>query len=182
MDVGSNPALAALTCFTCFTCFTGFTGFGRTDGMRMATQEHEDAAVHAAMVAADADRWDGGQPCTFSALLDYWGHQVAGVEEGYAWCLDDFDYEIWCRTRLARVWPLLPPQFRSAQKPALDELDGRFRAATIEWPGRGGEEQWWLWRFPRLLGVEPGDSYDGGWPAGWVRMPFPKPDAVRVIV
>ncbi|MFI8390045.1 hypothetical protein [Streptomyces sp. NPDC085540] len=175
MDVGSNPALAALTCFTCFT------GFGRTDGMPMATQEQEDTAVHAAMVAADADLWAGGQPCTFDALLDYWGQRVADVEEGYAWCLADFDNEIWSRTTLADVWPLLPPHFRSAQQPRLDELDERFRAATIEWPGRSGEEQWWLRRFPRLLGIEPGDSYDGGWPAGWVRMPFPKPDAVRVI-
>ncbi|QES57261.1 hypothetical protein DEJ51_26300 [Streptomyces venezuelae] len=148
----------------------------------MLMTTHEEADVHAAMVAADADCWDGGQPRTFSALLDYWGEQVAGVEEGYAWCLDDFDYEIWCRTVLARVWPLLPPDVRSARQPRLDELDERFRAATIEWPDRGGEERWWLWRFPRLLFVEAGDSYDGGWPAGWLRMPFPKPDAVRVVV
>ncbi|MFE1874320.1 hypothetical protein ACFW9N_26125 [Streptomyces sp. NPDC059496] len=73
MDVGSNPALAALTCFT---------GFGR----------------------------------------------------GYAWCLADFDDEIRCRTTLARVWPLLPPHVRSARQPSLDELDERFRTATIERP------------------------------------------------
>ncbi|MFI1647145.1 hypothetical protein ACH4XT_09400 [Streptomyces avidinii] len=162
--MGPDPALAAL---------------GRTDGVLVTTQEQE--AVHAAMVAAGADRWAGGQPCTFSALLDCWGDEVAGVEEGYAWCLAEFDSDIWCRTTLARVWPLLPPRVRSARQPRLHELDERFRAATIGWPDRGGEEQWWLWRVPRLLVTEPGDPYDGGWPAGWVRMPFPKPDSVRVI-
>ncbi|WP_405791043.1 hypothetical protein OG753_31585 [Streptomyces sp. NBC_00029] len=141
----------------------------------------EQTAVHAAMVAAGADRRPGGRTRTFHALLEGWGVEVAGVEEGYAWCGPEFDNDISCRSTLADVWPLLPPRVRSARQPRLDELDERFRAATIEWPGRGDEEQWWMWRIPRLLVIEPGDPYEGGWPAGWTMMPFPKPDSVRVI-
>ncbi|GLV88424.1 hypothetical protein Slala03_81130 [Streptomyces lavendulae subsp. lavendulae] len=151
--------------------------------MRMPLTTEEQKAVHAALVSAGADRWAGGQPCTFHSLLARWADEVAGVEEGYSWCAPELANDIWCRTALAHVWPLLPPRVQSAWQPRLHELDGRFRAATVQWPGRGGDEgHWWKWRIPRLLEAEAGDPCKGGWPSGWEMMPFPKPDSVQVVV
>ncbi|MET8831491.1 hypothetical protein ABZX40_37320 [Streptomyces sp. NPDC004610] len=92
-------------------------------------------------------------------------------------------HDLWCRGALARVWPLLPPRVRSIRWAELRETDRRFRAATVPWPGRGEEEagEWWRWRVPRLLETEAGDRRERGWPSGWAMMPFPKPDAVRVV-
>lgn len=105
-----------------------------SDGMLLSQEEYE--AVHAA-VSAGAGRWAGGQPCTLNSLLTRWSDVVAELEEGYSKCAPELDNDIWCRSALARVWPLLPPRVQFIQQSALHELDGRFRAATIQWPGRG---------------------------------------------
>ncbi|MFF4543731.1 hypothetical protein [Streptomyces sp. NPDC001435] len=117
-------------------------------------------------------------------LLAAWAAVVRGLDEGYGWCAPEFGHDIWCRTRLARLWPVLPAEIRTAQKPLLDRIDEQFRAATVPWPGREGERGfgWWHRRVPRLLESEPGEVLDGGWPLGWEMMPFPKPDEVRVVV
>lgn len=106
-----------------------------SDGMLLSQEEYE--AVHAA-VSAGAGRWAGGQPCTLNSLLTRWSDVVAELEEGYSKCAPELDNDIWCRSALARVWPLLPPRVQFIQQSALHELDERFRAATIQWPGRGG--------------------------------------------
>ncbi|MFF2522561.1 hypothetical protein [Streptomyces liangshanensis] len=147
----------------------------------LTAQERE--AVHAALISVGADRWAGGQPCTFGGLLARWADEVAGVEQGYAWSAPELANDIWCRGALARVWRLLPPRVGSVAEPRLHQLDERFRAATIPWPGRADDGgRWWTWRIPRLLEAEDGDPCERGWPSGWDMMPFPKPDSVHVVV
>ncbi|MEU9111039.1 hypothetical protein AB0D04_04360 [Streptomyces sp. NPDC048483] len=142
----------------------------------------EYVAVQAA-VAAGAGGRAGGQPCTLNSLFERWSAVVLELEEGYAWSAPEFDNDIWCRSALGTVWPQLPPRVRSVRQPELDGLDDRFRAATVPWPGRRGEDgAWWKWRIPRLLEAETGDRCAQGWPLGWDMMPFPKPGAVTVVV
>lgn len=137
--------------------------------------------MHAA-VSTGAGRWAGGQPCTLNSLFSAWRSVVAEVEEGYAWCKPELDNDIWCRSALARVWPLLPPRVQTLRRPELDELDTRFRTATIPWPGQGEEPgRWWKRRVPRILEAEAGERRWQGWPMGWDVMPFPKPDGVEVV-
>jgi hypothetical protein len=151
---------------------------GPTDGMPLTPEEYE--AVNIA-VSTGAGRWAGGQPCTLNSLLTAWRSVVEEVEEGYAWCAPELDNDVWCRSALAKVWPLLPPRVQAIRRPELDELDARFCAATIPWPDRGEEpRQWWKWRVPRILEGEAGEHRAHGWPMGWEMMPFPKPDCVQV--
>ena len=92
----------------------------------------EYGAVRAA-VAAGAGRWAGGQECTLNNLLGRWRGVAAELEalEGYSWCGPELSNDVWCRTALAKVWPLLPTRVRQIRQPELDELDGRFRAVSV---------------------------------------------------
>ncbi|MFB6619171.1 hypothetical protein ACFCV9_33955 [Streptomyces sp. NPDC056367] len=103
------------------------------------------------------------------------------VEEGSARCAPELDDDICCRDALARVWPLLPPRVQAVRRPELDELDGRFRAATVPWPDREEPHRWWHYRIPRVLEAEAGAPRPQGWPLGWEVLPFPRPDGVRVV-
>ncbi|MFD8417000.1 hypothetical protein ACFV2Q_35575 [Streptomyces sp. NPDC059650] len=141
----------------------------------------EYAAVHTA-VATGAGRRNDGRPWTLNALFEAWQDLVEEVEEGYGWCAPELDNHLWCRTALARVWRLLPPRVRALRRPQLDELDARFRTATIPWPDQDEEpHRWWTWRIPRILEVEAGEQLWEGWPMGWGTMPFPRPAEVRVV-
>ncbi|WP_194908965.1 hypothetical protein [Catenulispora rubra] len=150
-------------------------------GERRLTAEEYDAVRTA--VAAVAGRWAGGQECTLNNLLGRWRGVAADFEdiEGYSWCGPELSNDVWCRTALAKVWPLLPARVRQLRQPELDELDGRFRAATVPWPGHETEIQWWTWRVPRILAAERDERYDRGWLMSSGMMPFPKPDSVDVV-
>ncbi|MET9516517.1 hypothetical protein [Streptomyces sp. NPDC002994] len=153
----------------------------QADGLPLTAEEYE--AVRAALVSTGVDRWADGRHRTLNSLFAQWTALVEEVEAGYSWCAPELVNDIWCRGELAEVWPLLPPRVRSVRQPELDALDGRFRSATIAWPGRTEERGvWWKWRIPRLLEAEAGDRCERGWPLGWDMMPFPKPVAVKVSV
>ncbi|MCH0538958.1 hypothetical protein I3F58_05190 [Streptomyces sp. MUM 203J] len=155
----------------------------RTDdsaGETSLTPEERAAADSA--VATGAGRRAGGRPCTLDSLFAAWRGVVREVEEGYAWCAPEFDDDIWCRSALAGVWPLLPPRVRAMRGPELDGLDARFRVATVPWPDQDeGPHQWWKRRVPRILESEEGEDRGQGWPQGWEMLPFPKPDSVHVV-
>ncbi|MFD0271586.1 hypothetical protein ACFVGY_34190 [Streptomyces sp. NPDC127106] len=141
----------------------------------------EYAAVHAA-VSSGAGRRIDGRPWTLNSLFEAWQDLVEEVEEGYGWCAPELDNDLWCRTALAKVWRLLPPRVRTIRQPELDELDARFRTATIPWPDRDeNPHQPWELRIPRILETEPAEGRLRGWPMGWGMLPFPKPDEVEVV-
>lgn len=145
----------------------------------LTTEEYE--GIQAA-VSAGAGRRAGGQSCTLNSLLAEWSGVVKGMQEGYSWCAQELANDLWCRSALGRVWPLLPPRVQAIRGPELDRIDDRFRAATIAWPDREEEPgQWWMWRIPRVLEAAPGEPRWQGWPMGWDVMPFPKPETVEVV-
>ncbi|MFF4013089.1 hypothetical protein [Streptomyces sp. NPDC001717] len=145
------------------------------DGTPLTAEEYE--AVRAAVAAGGR-----GGAWTLNSLFAGWRDVVEDVEEGYGPCAPEFDDDLSCRDALGRAWPLLPPRVRAIRRPELDELDGRFRAATVPWPDRPEEgPRWWHRRIPLVLEAEAGLPRPGGWPLGWEILPFPKPDGVRVV-
>ncbi|MFF1482247.1 hypothetical protein ACFVYD_32640 [Streptomyces sp. NPDC058301] len=150
----------------------------RAGRLSLSTEEYD--AVRAAVTSA-ASTWAGGQPLTFTSLFLRWRGVTARVEEGYSWCAAEVDNDIWCRSVLAEIWPLLPAGVQAVMGPELDIVDERYRRATVAWPGQSEDEgEWWHRRVPRRLEVEASELRDGDWPLGWEMMPFPKPDAVEV--
>ena len=144
----------------------------------------EQATVRAALVAARAGHWAGGQQCTLNSLFARWRGLVDELEseEGYTWCAPELSNDVWCRDALFRVWPLLPERVQNSWHVELGALDGRFRAATIQWPGHSGDEaRWWHKRIPRLLAAEPGERLVRGWPLGWDMIMFPRPESIDVV-
>ncbi|MFD7629608.1 hypothetical protein ACFV7Q_26880 [Streptomyces sp. NPDC059851] len=142
----------------------------------------EEYAALRAAVSSGAGLQNDGRPWTLNLLFEAWQDLVEEVEEGYGWCAPELDNDLWCRTALAGVWRLLPPRVQTIRQSELDELDARFRAATIPWPDRDEDpRRWWEWRVPRILEAEPGESRWKGWPVGWGMLPFPKPDEVDVV-
>ncbi|MGW9211357.1 hypothetical protein ACWGR4_30830 [Embleya sp. NPDC055664] len=64
----------------------------------------------------------------------------------------------------------------------LDGIDGRFRSATIPWPGHPDEgARWWMRRVPRRLEVEISEQRDPDRPLGWEVPPFARPASVEVV-
>lgn len=103
-------------------------------------------AVHAAVRTVAGAR-GSGQLRTLNALLEQWNELVHEVEEGYGWSAPELLNDLECRTALAQIWRLLPPRVRAIRQPELDEIDRRFHATTVGWPGRDDQEgQWWLRR------------------------------------
>ena len=136
-----------------------------------------------AAVASGAGRRASGQECTLNGLFAAWLGIVQQLEddEGYSWCGAEFINDVWCRSALARVWPLLPERVRQIRQGELDGLDDRFRAATVPRSGHDADEsQWYLWRIPRLLQADPTEPLERGWPTGW-DLPFPKPGTIKVV-
>jgi hypothetical protein len=127
-------------------------------------------------VAATVEPRPGGGEWSFATLFLAWRRMVAEVEVGYSWCPSELSNDLFCRGALARVWPLLPDRLAGLWQMELDELDARFRAATIAWPGHAEDEQeWWRRRVPRRLEAEPDDPLIRGWPMDWSTLPFPRP-------
>ncbi|MFJ8018348.1 hypothetical protein [Streptomyces sp. NPDC096339] len=150
-----------------------------TDAIAPSAEEY--AAVRTA-VAAVAPTWAGGQPVSLGGLFDGWRDLADEVEEGYSWCAPELDNDTWCRSVLARIWPMLPARVREIRGPELDAIDERYRRATVPWPGRPEDgADWWTWRVPRRLMVEASDQRGEDWPADWGMMPFPRPASVEVI-
>ncbi|MFG3531068.1 hypothetical protein ACGF8B_30665 [Streptomyces sp. NPDC047917] len=146
----------------------------------LSAEEYD--AVHAALTAGAGPR-TGGRPPTLNSLLEQWSGIAAELEqEDYSDCAPEFHNSIWCRSALAKVWPLLPPRVRSIRQPELDRIDEQYRRATVPLPGRPEEGAgWWSRRVPRRLEAETSEYREGGWPLGWESTPFPKPAAVEVI-
>lgn len=139
----------------------------------------ENNAVPAVEVAGTGA---GGQLVTLDALFERRRSMVAEVEEGYSWCAPEFDNDMWCRGALANVWPTLPARVQEIRRTELDNIDERYRRASVPWPGRPEDEAgWWTWRVPRRLEVEASEQRGGDWPPGWEMMPFPRPDSVEVV-
>ncbi|MFE5773071.1 hypothetical protein ACFQ7O_32495 [Streptomyces sp. NPDC056485] len=148
------------------------------DEVFLTAEEYE--AVHAAVRTVAGAR-GSGQPRTLNALLEQWNELVHEVEEGYGWSAPELSNDLWCRTALAQIWTLLPPRVRAIRQPELDEIDRRFHASTVGWPGRDDQEgQWWMRRVPRHLETETSQRSTHGWPMGWDVMAFPKPEAVEI--
>lgn len=121
------------------------------------------------------------QPRTPNSLLEQWNELVDEVEEGYGWSAPELANDLGCRTALARLWRLLPPRVRAVRQRELEEIDRRFRSATVDWPGHDDPEGlWWLRRVPRRLDAETSGRSAHGWPLGWEVMAFPKPEAVEI--
>ncbi|MET8435949.1 hypothetical protein ABZV61_24790 [Streptomyces sp900116325] len=151
-----------------------------TDAIVLSAEEYD--AVRAALTAGASPR-AGGQPPTLNSLLEQWSDIAAELEqEGYSDCAPEFHNSIWCRSALAKVWPLLPLRVRSIRQPELDRIDEQYRQATVPWPSRPEEGAgWWNRRVPRRLEVEASEHREGDWPLGWETTPFPRPAAVEVI-
>lgn len=140
----------------------------------------EYGAVHAAVRTVAGAR-GSGQPWKLNALLEQWKELVHEVEDGYGWSAPELSNDLGCRTALAQIWRLLPPRVRAIRQPQLDEIDRRFHASTVGWPGRDDQEgQWWLRRVPRRLEAETAQRSTHGWPMGWEVMTFSKPEAVEI--
>ncbi|MEV6163407.1 hypothetical protein AB0L71_16010 [Streptomyces sp. NPDC052052] len=152
----------------------------QVDAIVLSAEEYD--AVRAALTVV-ADPRVGRQPPTLNSLLEQWSDMTADLEqEGYSDCAPEFHHSIWCRSALAKVWPLLPLRVRSIRQSELDCIDERYRQATVPWPGRPDDGAgWWGRRVPRRLEVEASEYREGDWPAGWETMPFPRPAAVEVI-
>jgi hypothetical protein len=133
-------------------------------------------------VAAIVGRHPGGGEWSFATLFSEWRGVVAEVEAGYSWSPPELNNDVFRRRALARVWPLLPDRLAHLWRGELDELDARFRAATITWPGHAEDEpEWWTWRIPRRPEAEPDEPLYRGWPAGWDMVPFPRPVEIEVV-
>ncbi|WP_405987322.1 hypothetical protein [Streptomyces sp. NBC_00872] len=103
------------------------------DAVVLSAEEYD--AVRAAITAVARPRAGGQQP-TLNSLLEQWSDIVAELEqEGYSDCAPEFHNSIWCRSALARIWPLLPLRVQSIRQPELDRIDERYRQATVPWPG-----------------------------------------------
>ncbi|MBP2477083.1 hypothetical protein JOF53_005955 [Crossiella equi] len=114
--------------------------------------DEEYEAEHRARVGPRRDA--GESPAALNRMLAAWAALVANVEDGYSEALlEEFEYDLGCRTWLADTWPGLPDAVRVARKAELADLDTRFRAATIDvGPGRPREGgQWWLRRRPSVV-------------------------------
>ncbi|MFI8823914.1 hypothetical protein [Streptomyces sp. NPDC053431] len=151
----------------------------REDGLSLSADEYD--AVRAAFTAV-APTWAGGQPVSLDGLLAHWRGMADEVEEGYCWCAPELHNDLWCRSSLAKIWPMLPARVQEIRRPELDAFDERYRRATVPWPGRSEVgANWWTWRVPRRLVVEASELRGEGWPLGWDMMPFPRPDSVEVV-
>ncbi|MFE4176844.1 hypothetical protein ACFRR7_33185 [Streptomyces sp. NPDC056909] len=150
------------------------------DAVVLSAEEYD--AVRAAITAGARPR-AGGQQLTLNSLLEQWSGIAAELEqEGYSDCAPEFHNSIWCRSALARIWPLLPLRVRSIRQPELDRIDERYRQATVPWPGRPEDGAgWWARRVPRRLEVEASEHRERDWPLGWETTPFPRPAAVQII-
>lgn len=138
-------------------------------------------AVSNAVIATVGRRARGGE-WSFAALFVAWRRMVAEVEVGYSWSAAELGNDVFSRGALAKVWPLLPDRLARLWRTDLDELDARFRAATIEWPGHAEDDrEWWSWRIPKRLEAGADDPMDRGWPMGWDMLPFPRPEEIEIV-
>ncbi|MEV7520069.1 hypothetical protein [Streptomyces sp. NPDC091371] len=98
---------------------------GPPDDFVPSAEEYE--AVRAAVGVVTGGQADGRAP-TLNSLLAEWNDVVAELEtDGCSDCRPEYDFDVWCRHLLARVWPLLPPRIRALRQPELDRIDERFR-------------------------------------------------------
>lgn len=138
----------------------------------MLSAEEYDA-VRAALTNVAGAR-AGGQPLTLNSLLEQWSGIAVELEQGYSDCASEFRNAIWCRSALARVWPLLPLRVRSIRQREVNRIDERYRQATVPWPGRPEDGAgWWDRRVPRRLEGEASEHREGDWPWGWEQRHFP---------
>jgi hypothetical protein len=103
---------------------------------------------------------------TVSEMVDRWAWLVAEVEGGYGDLVDEYTNDLYCRNWLHEVWILLEAHVIVAWSPKIEELDDRFRSATIDDDGQALSQfhriddpgMWWWRRHPRLLVGDLGQS------------------------
>jgi hypothetical protein len=104
---------------------------------------------------------------TVAEMVDKWAGLVGAVEDGYDDCVDEYTNDLYCRNWLHEAWVLLPAHVLETWGRRIQELDGRFRAATVFDDGQAlswfhgvsrfdPDAMWWWRRYPRVLGGDLG--------------------------
>lgn len=105
--------------------------------------------------AAGAATEQGGQELSLHELFSRWDALVSQVERIYKLTTYDYTNALTVRDRLERVTSLLSAHLRETISRALEPIDQRFKAATVESakPLRDDPHFWWR-RIPRNRDAE----------------------------
>ncbi|MFC9969866.1 hypothetical protein ACFVH6_03070 [Spirillospora sp. NPDC127200] len=113
------------------------------------------------------------KPFTLAEMVGEWERLVTEVENGYEDMVDEYTNDLYCRNWLHEAWLLLDEHLLVIWSPRVEELDGRFRAATVDDDGqavgyfhRVDPDLWWWRRHPRLLVGELGEALRSAGAAG----------------
>lgn len=99
---------------------------------------------------------------TVADRIQSWESLVTSVEQGYTDLVDEYTNDLYSRNWLHEAWVLLPAHALEAWNARLQELDDRFRAATVFDDGIAlsryhrisafdPDAMWWWRRRPRIL-------------------------------
>jgi hypothetical protein len=103
---------------------------------------------------------------TVEEMVTKWAWLVATIERGYTDLVDEYTNDLYCRNWLHEAWVLLDDAVLLRYSPRIEELDTRFRAATIDDDGYvlsqfhsiDDPALWWWRRRPRILTGDLGRS------------------------
>ena len=99
---------------------------------------------------------------TVTEMVDQWAWLVGTVENSYDDFIDEYTNDLYCRNWLHEAWVLLPGHVLATWNQRIQELDDRFRAATVFDDGQAlsqfhrisgfdPDDMWWWRRHPRVL-------------------------------
>jgi hypothetical protein len=122
-----------------------------------------DAKAHlelAGRALADASA-AGGRRWTLNGAIGAWRELVAQVEQGYDDVVEEYADDLAVRDRLQAVLAVLPQgAVRTWVAREIEDIDGRFRAATRESDVGGADEPWWRRRVPKVLVGQPASDLE----------------------
>lgn len=116
------------------------------------------SSMRAAGLALHRHGWS--KVFTVEEMLNAWSALVNEVEGGYDDMVDEYTNDLTSRDWLAAALPMLTKPAQAAHQVTLDDLDHRFRAATLDDDGRAvgqffhidNKAGWWWRRVPTRHG------------------------------
>ncbi|WP_344447470.1 hypothetical protein, partial [Kitasatospora nipponensis] len=98
------------------------------------------------------------QPFTVEERVRSWARLVSQIETGYTDMVYEYLNDLSPRKWLHQAWILLPAVDINRWGAEVEQLDRRFRDATVWDDGRAlgeffriDEDEWWLRRYPKVL-------------------------------
>jgi hypothetical protein len=99
---------------------------------------------------------------TITEMVDQWASLVGTIENSYDDFIDEYTNDLYCRNWLHEAGVLLPGHVLVTWNQRIQELDDRFRAATVFDDGQAlsqfqrisgfdPDDMWWWRRYPRVL-------------------------------